>query len=528
MENVHVGAPAAGKAGAPPPVQQPYGQPPPHQHQQQPYGHPQQPYGHPQQHQHQQQVYGQPSASGAPPQQPYGQTATPTKPPPQVVVSPPYRDVVFAGLFVVHLFVILVLAFALGVPALSRADDNTTSKVDVSDTHPIIGLLVVAGIVGAVLSSLWVMFLQRNARTIVTCTLWTSVILELACAVVVMFISPGAGVIFLFLAAITLCYVYAVRRRIPFASANLATACAAVTDHPQVVYTAFGALVVQVLWVVFWSMAFFGVEANSTDDGYICEFFMLISFFWGLLVIKNIVHCTTAGTVGSWWFVANPQKPVMGAVKRAMTTSLGSICLGSLVVAVLKAMRVMIDSARRGSRRSGGGGAFLLACASCLVRCVERMMEYFNHWAFVQVALYGKDFRTAGGDAIRVFKERGWTLIINDNLIDRALTLGCIMVGCVTGLVGAGWAVSMVDDGGWVFAGAFLSFLVGFGMCMIVTSVIDSAVATVFVCFAEHPDALAATHPDQLGALVGAWQQFHPQAFSGAGYDVRFGRPGAV
>ena len=103
---------------------------------------------------------------------------------------------------------------------------------------------------------------------------------------------------------------------------------------------------------------------------------------------------------------------------------------------------------------------FLLACASCLVRCVERMMEYFNHWAFVQVALYGKDFRTAGGDAIRVFKERGWTLIINDNLIDRALTLGCIMVGCVTGLVGAGWAVSMVDDGGWVFAGAFLSFLV--------------------------------------------------------------------
>lgn len=229
MENVHVGAPAAGKAGAPPPVQQPYGQPPPHQQQQQPYGHPQQPYGHPQQHQQQQQVYGQPSASGAPPQQPYGQAATPTKPPPQVggarayerqrwpflshrasqvVVSPPYRDVVFAGLFVVHLFVILVLAFALGVPALSRADDNTTSKVDVSDTHPIIGLLVVAGIVGAVLSSLWVMFLQRNARTIVTCTLWTSVILELACAVVVMFISPGAGVIFLFLAAITLWYVF--------------------------------------------------------------------------------------------------------------------------------------------------------------------------------------------------------------------------------------------------------------------------------------------------------------------------------
>ena len=62
-------------------------------------------------------------------------------------------------------------------------------------------------------------------------------------------------------------------------------------------------------------------------------------------------------------------------------------------------------------------------------------------------------------------------------------------------------------------------------MCLIWTSVIDSAVATVFVCFAEHPDALAMTHPGHLNSLVAAWQRFHPQAFSRAGYDVRFGRP---
>ena len=49
---------------------------------------------------------------------------------------------------------------------------------------------------------------------------------------------------------------------------------------------------------------------------------------------------------------------------------------------------------------------FLLACASCLVGCVERAMQFFNHWAFVQVALYGKDFRSAGRDAIRVFEVR--------------------------------------------------------------------------------------------------------------------------
>ena len=146
-------------------------------------------------------------------------------------------------------------------------------------------------------------------------------------------------------------------------------------------------------------------------------------------MIKNIVHCTTAGAVGSWWFVATPQDPVWGAFRRACTTSFGSICLGSLIVAVLSAIRAMINAARRNRRGRGSvstvhhaffstaaattqsyaHGSFvrvqiLLSCAGCFVGCVERLMEYFNHWAFIEVALYGKDFKTAGKDAMRIFK----------------------------------------------------------------------------------------------------------------------------
>ena len=121
----------------------------------------------------------------------------------QVVTSPPYRDVAFMVAFLIHVGLIFILAFALGVPAINRVGKETTD-VDLSDTHPIIGLLVVAGIVGGVVSGAWFLFLQRNAASIITCTLWTSVVMELICAVAVMFISPGAGVLFLFLAALTL------------------------------------------------------------------------------------------------------------------------------------------------------------------------------------------------------------------------------------------------------------------------------------------------------------------------------------
>lgn len=460
------------------------------------------------------------------PQQPGKQRRQRPVPAPEVSGGKHYRDVAFMIAFLVHVGVVAILGVALGIPALSRDTKDTANSgtvVDTVDAHPLLGLFVVAAVVGGVLSAAWVYFMRSHAESIIKCTLWTSVVLECAAAAVMLFFSGIGAIFFVFIALITVWYAYSVRNRIPFASANLKTACSAVIKYNNTIYVACAALVLQLVWVVVWGMAFYGIEANTANDGRLCEFFMLVSFFWGLLVIKNIVHCTTAGAVGSWWFVATPVDPVMGALKRACTTSLGSICLGSLIVAVLKAMRTMIDSARRQARRNGNAGAaFLLGCASCLMGCIERLMEVFNHWAFVQVALYGKDFRTAGHDAVTLFKERGWTLIVNDDLINTALTVGCLMVGCITGLIGAAWTHATSNEIGWVFAGGFLAFLVGFGMCMIVTGVIDSAVSTVFVCFAEHPDALAATHPEHLNNLVRAWQTFHNDAFCQAGYNTRF------
>ena len=63
-------------------------------------------------------------------------------------------------------------------------------------------------------------------------------------------------------------------------------------------------------------------------------------------------------------------------------------------------------------------------------------------------------------------------------------------------------------------------------MCLIMSGVVESAVLTIFVCFADHPEALAATHPDHLNALSGAWAKFHPKVWSSCGYHTRFGGGG--
>ena len=105
--------------------------------------------------------------------------------------------------------------------------------------------------------------------------------------------------------------------------------------------------------------------------------------YWGFQVNKNISHTTTCGVAATWYFsTVIEHKPTPAAFKRTMTTSFGSVCLGSLIVAFLQAVRAML----RGSKRSR---SCLTLIALCLLGCIERLIRYFNKYAFAQCAIYG-------------------------------------------------------------------------------------------------------------------------------------------
>merc|ERR1719428_95227 len=95
-------------------------------------------------------------------------------------------------------------------------------------------------------------------------------------------------------------------------------------------------------------------------------------------------------------------------------------------------VRALEQMARQYSQEEGGA----LACvAECLLQMIRQLIEYFNKWAFTYVGIYGYDFITAGKSVIALFKERGWTAIINDDLIDNALSLATLGVGAACAVV---------------------------------------------------------------------------------------------
>ena len=59
------------------------------------------------------------------------------------------------------------------------------------------------------------------------------------------------------------------------------------------------------------------------------------------------MHTTTAGVVATWWFTPEEEYEAehvtMPAVKRSCTSSFGSICEGSLIVAIIETLRQMAE-----------------------------------------------------------------------------------------------------------------------------------------------------------------------------------------
>jgi len=213
--------------------------------------------------------------------------------------------------------------------------------------------------------------------------------------------------------------------------------------------------------------------------------FLIFSLYWTSQVIKNVVHVTTSGLYATWYFLSGvgmPSDPTQKSFKRAVTTSFGSICLGSLLVAILKTLKHLVE----GLRKQNNG--IIVCLLMCFLNCLDNLIQYFNFYAFTQVAIYGKQYCRAAKDTWELFKTSGVQAIINDNLISGVLSLGSILGGASAAVVGALVAHAIIRDY-WVGI-AFMCFLIGIALVMVTMEVVESGVATIFVCFAMDPQAL--------------------------------------
>eukprot|EP01104_Vermistella_antarctica_P011737 TRINITY_DN3310_c2_g1_i1.p1 TRINITY_DN3310_c2_g1~~TRINITY_DN3310_c2_g1_i1.p1 ORF type:complete len:620 (+),score=97.81 TRINITY_DN3310_c2_g1_i1:93-1952(+) len=410
-----------------------------------------------------------------------------------------FRDVFWAVLFAVHLVALiglmlggLILGFTGDTPVDGDGEtgepepETEGDEISRSESIRLFAICVVAAVAAGLFSTLWVYLIRRFAGTLIYISLGVSLLAYIVLGTFMFIIGNIiGGVIFLcLLVVLILIFVFA-RSRIQFAALTMKCVCEVIQMHPETIWVAVGSLVPLAIYLLLWSVTLL-VVTNYSAGTWPIVVYAIFSVFWTSQVIKNVVHVTTSGVVATWFFVSPenmPKAPTRGALVRACTTSFGSIALGSLLVALIKTLRALIP------RRGGLLGVIL----QVVLRFFDWVMRYFNRYAFTQVAIYGKTYIQAAKSTFELFQSRGVDAIVNDDFTGMVLNTGCLLGAALTAAVSGLLALFFVSS--HLLPAIVFGLVIGFTMVMIVLEVIDSGVATLFVCLAEHPDILRERNP---------------------------------
>ncbi|KAH7924270.1 DUF580-domain-containing protein [Leucogyrophana mollusca] len=416
-------------------------------------------------------------------------------------------------------------------------DGSETGTSVTLNKHTVYLLLFVTA-AGLVLSSVYLMLARAFTKMIMHITLILSIVLNIGICIYYWITRYYSGaIIFTIIALFSVFAYFGFRSRIPLASLLLQVVIDVSKHHISVYFVAFAALILQAalsVWFVFTAIATYakwtpgnptcGVS-SSCSSGKVAGliFFETFSYLWTSQVIGNVALATLAGgPYGSWYYFGPreqgemPKHPTLLAFGRASTLSLGSIAFGSLIVTLLEILRLILNAARNNANASGSPvEACLACCAECFVGCIENMVRYFNRYAYIEIALYGKPYISAARDTWNMFKDRGIDALVNDSLVSMTLTWGAYAVGLLCSLFAYLYLhlthPSYNAEGQYTAPVVLFAFLIGLQCSMTLSSALEAGVSTIFVGLGEDPQVLAVRAP----ALYGMIAQTYPRVVQG-------------
>jgi len=331
----------------------------------------------------------------------------------------------------------------------------------------------------------------------------------------------SAGIVFLIFAAFMAFCFYTWISRIPFAALMLKTSVDVSRKYGHTYIVSFvGGLVAAAIsaWFSVTLVAIYTAYSPSDNNpscasggcsqGKVIGLIAFVTFtmYWVSEWIKNTIHVIIAGIYGSWYF--NPHNPAKGATrgatKRALTYSFGSVSLGSLFLAIIQFLRMIVSVARSQAAQEGGVGGAIGYVVFCILGCIISLLqwaaEFFNKYAFVHIALYGKAYFAAAKDTWKMVKDRGIDALINDCLISPVVSFGGLFVAYACALLAYLYLLfkdpPYNNEGQYTAVVLAFSFLIGMQITLIITQPLVSGINTIFVAAGWDPQVLYREHPE--------------------------------
>uniref|UniRef100_A0A665UQF8 Choline transporter-like protein n=1 Tax=Echeneis naucrates TaxID=173247 RepID=A0A665UQF8_ECHNA len=187
--------------------------------------------------------------------------------------------------------------------------------------------------------------------------------------------------------------------------------------------------------------AFYGGESVYHRYILVLHLCNLFVFLWLVNFTIALGQCTLAGAFASYYWALKkpndiPACPLYSSFSRAICYHTGSLAFGSLIIAVVQTVRIVLeylDQKLKGSQNACA--RYLLCCLKCCFWCLENFLKFINRNAYIMIAIYGKSFCTSSKDAFFLLMRNVIRVAVLDKVTDFLLFLGKLLISGSVGVL---------------------------------------------------------------------------------------------
>jgi choline transporter-like protein 2/4/5 len=172
---------------------------------------------------------------------------------------------------------------------------------------------------------------------------------------------------------------------------------------------------------------------------------------------------------------------------------LGTIAFGSLIIAIVKVIRTILEYFEKKLKdKTGRIASCLFCCCRCCLCCLEKFLKFLNRNAYIITAIYGTGFITSARRAFKIIVSNPLRLLVIDKVCDFLIFLGKI---CITAGIGIlafffftgriAQSESYVPELHYYFIPLALIIIGTYIIATCFFSVYSMAVDTLFICALE-------------------------------------------
>mmetsp|Transcript_33745 Transcript_33745/g.95482 ORF Transcript_33745/g.95482 Transcript_33745/m.95482 type:complete len:789 (-) Transcript_33745:181-2547(-) len=231
----------------------------------------------------------------------------------------------------------------------------------------------------------------------------------------------------------------------------------------------------------------------------------LFGLLWTFQFVLGIGYVVLAAAIGHfYWYRGDsslmPRRTVLRSLGLVFRYHLGSIALGSLILAIIQFVRLLLEYLDRRTKRLQDT-SFLLKWCFCCVKCcmwyLEKVVQYINKNAYILIGVKGTSYCTSAGRAVGLILSNVLRLAAVNVVGDFLIFMGklCVVGGC--GVVAFFFADIEYYTNQDKYPNTYLSspvapivltVIVAYACASVFFQVYEMAVDTVLLCFCDDCD----------------------------------------